>query len=134
MAVASPKHPLVGQSQIPLVRLAEEVFLLREVGSGTRVAVEEVFEVSGVPLKVGMVLGHVEAIKQAVAAGLGVSVLSELAVQREVQYGTLAILDVEQFPIQRRWFIAYLAERTLSANATDFIMFLRHYGQHRGKL
>lgn len=133
VAVASPRHPLAGQCRIPLVRLAEEVFLLREVGSGTRVAVEEVFESRGVPLKVGMVLGHVEAIKQAVVAGLGVSVISELAVQREVQHGTLAILDVEQFPIQRRWFIAYLAERTLSANATDFITFLRNYGQRRGK-
>ncbi|HEY6409597.1 MAG TPA: LysR family transcriptional regulator, partial [Ktedonobacteraceae bacterium] len=121
VAVAYPGHVLVGHSQVPLARLAEEVFLLREVGSGTRAAVEELFEVAGAPLKVGMVLGHVEAIKQAVAAGLGVSVLSELAVKREVQYGTLAILDVEQFPIQRRWFIAHLTERPLNTSAAEFI-------------
>ena len=132
VAIASPAHILVGHSQVPLARLAEEVFLLREVGSGTRVAVEEVFEVAGVPLKVGMVLGHVEAIKQAVAAGLGVSVLSALAVQREVQYRTLAILDVEQFPIQRRWYIARLAERPLSASAEVFIEFLHEYRQRSG--
>src|SRR6266705_3378439 len=125
VAVASPEHVLVGQNRVTLARLAEEVFLLREEGSGTRAAVEEVFEVAGIPLKVGMVLGHVEAIKRAVAAGLGVSVLSVLAVQREVQYGTLTILNVEQFPMQRRWYIARLAGRPLTASADVFIKFLR---------
>ncbi len=132
VAVASPEHVLVGQNRVTLARLAEEVFLLREEGSGTRAAVEEVFEVAGIPLKVGMVLGHVEAIKRAVAANLGVSVLSELAVKREVQYRTLAILDVEYFPIQRRWYIARLAERPLSASADVFIEFLREYRQQSG--
>jgi len=132
VAVAFPEHVLVGQNRVTLARLAEEVFLLREEGSGTRAAVEEVFEVAGIPLKVGMVLGHVEAIKRAVAANLGVSVLSELAVKREVQYRTLAILDVEYFPIQRRWYIARLAERPLSASADVFIEFLREYRQQSG--
>ncbi len=129
VAISSPEHVLAGQSRVELTRLAEEVFLLREVGSGTRAAVEELFEVAGIPLKVGMVLGHVEAIKRAVAAGLGVSVLSDLAVRREVQYGTLAILDVEQFPIQRRWYIARLAERALIPSAEVFITFLHEYRQ-----
>ncbi len=115
VAVASPEHVLVGQNRVTLARLAEEVF-----------------EVAGIPLKVGMVLGHVEAIKRAVAANLGVSVLSELAVKREVQYRTLAILDVEYFPIQRRWYIARLAERPLSASADVFIEFLREYRQQSG--
>jgi DNA-binding transcriptional LysR family regulator len=127
VAVASPEHVLVGQSQVTLARLAEEVFLQREEGSGTRAAVEEVFEIAGMPLKVGMVLGNIEAIKRSVAANLGVSVLSTLAVKREVQYRTLAILDVEEFPIQRRWYIARLAERPLTASADAFIKFLREY-------
>ena len=130
VVVASPEHILAGQSRITLARLSKEVFLQREEGSGTRAAVEEVFEIAGIPLKVGMVLGHVEAIKQAVAAGLGVSVLSALAVKREVQYGTLTILNVEMFPIQRRWYIARLAERPLSANVNAFIKFLHEYRYH----
>ena len=77
-----------------------------------------------------MVLGHVEAIKQTVAAGLGVSVLSEMAVKREVHYRRLAILQVEHFPIQRRWYIARLTERPLTANAAAFIEFLREYRLH----
>ncbi len=132
VAVASPEHVLVGQNRVTLARLAEEVFLLREEGSGTRAAVEEVFEVAGIPLKVGMVLGHIEAIKRAVAARLGVSVLSALAVKREVQYRTLAILDVEQFPIQRRWYIARLAGRPLVASPDVFIKFLHEYNQQSG--
>jgi DNA-binding transcriptional LysR family regulator len=129
--VASPEHVLAQQKRVTLARLAEETFLLREVGSGTRAAVEEIFEIVGIPLKVGMVLGHVEAIKRAVAAGLGVSVLSALAVQREVQYRMLVILDVEQFPIQRRWYIARLAEHSLTASAEVFIEFLHEYAERR---
>jgi DNA-binding transcriptional LysR family regulator len=129
VVVASPEHILAGQSRITLVRLSEEVFLQREEGSGTRAAVEEVFEIAGLPLKVSMVLGHIEAIKHAVAAGLGVSVLSALAVKREVKYGTLAILNVEMFPIQRRWYIARLAERPLTGNVNAFITFLYEYRQ-----
>ena len=132
VAIASPEHALVMQTQVPLARLADEVFLLREVGSGTRAAVEELFEVAGMPLKIGMVLGHVEAIKQAVAAGLGVSVLSEAAVKREVRYHRLAILQVEHFPIQRRWYIARVAQRPLIPSAAEFIEFLREYKLQNG--
>lgn len=127
VVVASPLHPLAQQQQISLPRLAEETFLLREVGSGTRAAVEELFEVAGLPLKIGMVLGHIEAIKQTIAAGLGVSVLSEVAVRREVQQGMLTILSVEQFPLQRRWYIARLTTRPLAPSASDFITFLHTY-------
>ncbi len=129
VVVASPEHVLARQSYVTLVRLSEETFLQREEGSGTRAAVEELFEIAGMPLKVGMVLGSVEAIKQAVAAGLGVSVLSELAVKRERQYGTLSILNVEKFPIQRRWYIARLTQRPLTANVDAFIKFLHKYQQ-----
>jgi len=132
VAVASPDHVLATQPQVLLARLADEVFLLREVGSGTRAAVEELFEVAGLPLKIGMVLGHVEAIKRAVAAGLGVSVLSEVAVRREVRYRTLVVLQVEHFPIQRRWYIARLVDRPLSASAAEFIEFLREYRLRNG--
>ena len=132
VAIASPEHALVTQTQVPLASLADEVFLLREVGSGTRAAVEELFEVAGMPLRIGMVLGHIEAIKQAVAAGLGVSVLSEAAVKREVCYHRLAILQVEHFPIQRRWYIARVAQRPLIPSAAEFIEFLREYKLQNG--
>lgn len=128
--IAAPTHTLARQQHISLERLAQEPFLLRESGSGTRAAVEEMFEIAGLPLKVSMVLGHVEAIKQAVAAGLGISILSQVAVNREVQYGTLVVLDAMHFPIQRRWYIARLAHWPLTTNAEAFIAFLHAYEQH----
>ncbi|MGZ3609994.1 MAG: LysR family transcriptional regulator [Ktedonobacteraceae bacterium] len=127
VVIASPEHILAGQMNITLARLSEETFLQREEGSGTRAALEEIFEIAGMPLKVGMVLGDVEAIKRAVAAGLGISVISELAVKREIHYGTLSILNVEMFPIQRRWYIARLAQRPLTVNVDAFIKFLHEY-------
>ncbi len=127
VAITSPAHILATQARVSLARLADEVFLLREMGSGTRAAVEDLFEVAGIPLKIGMVLGHLGAIKQAVAAGLGVSVLSEVAVKREILTRRLIILPVEHFPIQRHWFIARLAERPLNAQTAAFIEFLREY-------
>jgi len=131
VVVADPEHELCGKARIPLARLSDEVFLLREVGSGTRAAVEDLFEVAGLPLKVGMTLGHIEAIKQAVAAGLGVSVFSEVAIQREIRSGRLVVLDVEQFPIQRRWYIARLAQRPLLSSVATFLAFLRDYKTKR---
>jgi len=133
MVVAAPGHPLSKHTSIPLARLSDETFLLREIGSGTRAAVEDLFEVSGLPMKVGMTLGHIEAIKQAVAAGLGVSVFSEVAIRREVQSGRLVVLDVEQFPIQRRWYIARLAQRPLLSSAATFLAFLHDYKRGQDK-
>jgi DNA-binding transcriptional LysR family regulator len=130
VAIASPSHPLVQEQAISLARLAEEPFLLREEGSGTRAALEELFAEAGLPLHVSMVLGHVEAIKQAVTAGLGVSVLSALAIRREVRAGRLAVLAVEHFPIQRRWYITRLAGRDLSSSAQAFLAFLREHYQN----
>lgn len=123
VVVAAPQHPLAQRDRITLDEIAREKFLLREEGSGVRAAVEELFEVSGIPLQIGMVLGHIESIKQATQANLGVSVLSSLAVQREVEQGDLIVLPVEGFPIERHWFIAYLAGSPLSLSAQAFLDF-----------
>lgn len=129
VVVAAPQHPLAQRERITLEEIAREKFLLREEGSGARAAVEELFEVSGLPLQIGMTLGHIESIKQATQANLGVSVLSALAVQREVDQGGLVVLPVEGFPIARHWFIAYLAGRPLSVSAQAFLDFAQSAGE-----
>lgn len=126
VAVASPGHPLASRaSPIGLSELASERFFLREEGSGTRAAIEEVFGIAGVPLRIGMVLGHLDSIKQAIIANLGVSILSEAAIQQELREGSLVILPVEGLPIQRQWYITYLATVPLHPGAQAFIEFLR---------
>src|SRR6266567_4218154 len=70
--VASPVHRLAGRRSVPLEELAKEHFLLREIGSGTRAALETVLQEAGIPLQVSMQVGNNSAIKQGVAAGLGI--------------------------------------------------------------
>ena len=124
VVVAPPLHPLVPARRIPLARLAQEKFLVREPGSGTRKAAERVLEERGVTIRPYMELGSSEAIKQGVMAGLGVSVLSRRNIERELAGGTIAILDVEGFPITRRWYAVHLRGKELSLAARSFLEFI----------
>jgi DNA-binding transcriptional LysR family regulator len=124
VVLAASNHPLAKEKNISLQRLTEEQFLMREQGSGIRLATEQFFAERGLKLKVRMELGSNEAIKQAVVGGLGIAVLSAhtLALDRDSQ--ELAILDVQGFPIQRHWYLAYPKEKQLSVVALAFLEFL----------
>lgn len=128
VVLAPPDHPLVGETDIPLERLAEEPVLLREPGSGTRLALERHFAEAGLAPRVAMELGSNEAIKQAVLAGLGVSVLSRHSLTLELASGRLTLLDVAGFPLQRQWYAVHLENRRLSVPARTFLEFLRQEG------
>ena len=125
--LAAPDHPLAKARHIPLARLAEEPWLLREPGSGTRKAVERLFAENGFTLKPRMELGNNESIKQAVLTGLGISVLSRhtLALHDPAQF---AVLDVQGFPIIRQWYAVYPAGRQRSVVARTFLDFLLSHG------
>lgn len=93
---------------------------MREPGSGTRIATERLFAQHRVKMKVRMELGSNEAIKQAVAGGLGVSVLSRHTLPSGESTGPLAVLDVEHFPILRHWYVAHPRGKQLSVVARTF--------------
>jgi len=122
--VAPPDHPLVGETGIDPKRLGDETFLLREPGSGTRLAMEQFFTELGLSLKGGMELGSNETVKQAVMAGLGLSVLSWHALPLERATGSLAVLDVQGFPLKRHWYAVHLKEKRLSVVGANFLGFL----------
>jgi DNA-binding transcriptional LysR family regulator len=124
VVLAARDHPLAGLKNIPPQRLTEEPFLMREPGSGTRLATEKFFRERGVKLKVRMELGSNEAIKQAVAGGLGIAVLSAHTLALERSADELVILDVEGFPIRRHWYLAYAKDKQLSVVAQAFLEFL----------
>ncbi len=124
VVVAPPDHPLVGQRNIPLARIAEERFLSREPGSGTRAARTRLFAEHGLTTNTYMELGSSEAIKQAVMAGLGISVLSRHNLRLELESGLLAVLDVEHFPLVRQWYAVHLKGKKLSSTARMFLDFL----------
>ncbi|MCU0868056.1 MAG: LysR substrate-binding domain-containing protein [Burkholderiales bacterium] len=125
VVIAPAGHPLAGEKRIPLARIAEEKLLLRERGSGTRMAAERHFRDHGFVLKPRMELATNEAIKHAVAGGLGISVLSQLALTLEPMQGQLAILDVEGFPLKRHWYVVHPGKRDLSVVAQTFFDYLR---------
>jgi LysR family transcriptional regulator, low CO2-responsive transcriptional regulator len=124
VVIARHDHPLAGQSRIPLARLAEEPFLMREAGSGTRKALERLFAEHGQSVNVRMELGSNEAIKQAIVGRLGVSVLSRHTLALDAALGQLTILDVEHFPIRRHWYAVYPAGKQLSVVARTFLEYL----------
>ena len=121
--VARCDHPLADERNIPIERLAEELFLLREPGSGTRDATLKVLHKAGMKPRVRMQLGSNEAIKHSIVGGLGISALSLHSLALESRNGRLAILDVEHFPIARRWYLAYPRNRELSRVAKAFLEF-----------
>lgn len=125
--VAPPTHRLAGCVRVPFAELAREHFLLRELGSGTRAALEGAFQEAGLPLQVSMQVGNNSAIKQGVAAGLGIALISRVALDMEIETNRLVILDVEGFPIMRQWRLVHLKDKNLSATARAFKSFaLQH--------
>lgn len=122
-AIAWEGHPLASERAIPLARFAEERFIMREPGSETRRVADRLFSSNGLTPEIRMVSPRTEAIKRAVAAGMGVTVLSELTL---VGGGHgLVTLDVEQFPVQHQWFLVYRRDRPLPPVAAGFLDYLR---------
>ena len=129
VVVASPRHPLTQCSSITLEQLSKERFLVRETGSGTRLAVERLFAEQGLAVQPYMELGSSEAIKQAVMAGLGISVLSRHNLRLELAGNHIAILDVKGFPLFYRWYAVYLKGKKLSLTSQAFLDFLLRQGK-----
>ncbi|HEY9835347.1 MAG TPA: LysR substrate-binding domain-containing protein, partial [Vampirovibrionales bacterium] len=117
------------QKNIPIERLNGEPFIMREPGSGTRQAVQKMFEDRGVAVKVRLDLGSNEAIKQAIAGGLGISVLSRHVLTLDGWQNQLTILDVEGFPIPRQWYAIYPSGKQLSVVARTFFDYLLNEGK-----
>jgi DNA-binding transcriptional LysR family regulator len=114
-------HPLAKEKNIPIERLSNEPFIMREPGSGTRRAVQSLLEEHEVKVKVKLELGSNEAIKQAIAGGLGISVLSRHTLLTDTEF---SILDVQHFPIKRTWYIVYPPGKQLSIVAHTYYEYL----------
>ncbi len=129
VVIAPPGHPLERVKKIPIARLGEEVFLMREEGSGTRLAMERFFAEQEVPLNAGMQMTRNEAIKQAVRAGMGLGLVSTHTIELEVETRRLVVLDVEGFPLLRHWYMVYRKGKRLSPAAMAFHDFVLNEAQ-----
>ncbi|WP_291525474.1 LysR family transcriptional regulator [Acidithiobacillus sp.] len=128
VVLAPADHPLTRERDIDPARLADEPFIAREPGSGTRLAAERFFEKQGVRLKVRMTLGSNEAVKQTVAGGLGLAVLSQHTLALDAASGAFAVLDVRGFPLLRQWYAVYPMGKQLSAVTEAFLEYIATEG------
>jgi DNA-binding transcriptional LysR family regulator len=122
--VVPPHHPWARRRDVLPTLLVEQPLLVREEGSATRRVTERSLASAGVKYTVRMELGHTEAIKQAVIAGLGVAFVSVYAISGEVTTGRLAALRLRGLPIRRHFHVIHNEGRALGASARAFLQHL----------
>ncbi len=122
--ISSPEHPLSRRRGAPLSMLDGQEFVVREMGSGTRQAMERLFAANAIEPRIVMEMPSNETIKQAVMAGMGLSFLSLRAIRHELAAGHLVLLDVAGLPLVRHWHITHLTSKRLSPPAREFKSFL----------
>lgn len=122
--VAARTHPLAARKRIPVSRIVKEPFIVRERGSDTWNSMEEGFGERIADLNVSMEIKSTETIKQAVAAGMGISFLSAHTVSRELKSRSLVVLDVQGFPLMLNWYVVHRRTKRLPPVAQAFKSFL----------
>lgn len=123
--VAPLDHPLAGAGPLPVTALAEQDFVWREPGSGTRQSTEAFLAGQGLRPRPGLELGSNEAVRQAVASGLGIAALSVHALGEDATARRIAILPVAGTPIASRWHVVHGRSKRLMPLAAAFLSHLR---------
>jgi DNA-binding transcriptional LysR family regulator len=118
--IAPTSDPLAKRHDVPLHELANQRFILREKGSGTRMAGDQVFRKMRFRPDVRLELGSNEAVKESVAGGLGVGLVSRHALHGLQKEHGVSIIDVQGFPLASAWHIVHPAGKKLSPLALAF--------------
>ena len=124
VVVAAGTHSLASKKHIRVARLVREPFVVREKGSDTWTSMEQAFGDHLAELDIAMEIRSTETVKQAVIAGMGISFLSAHTLSRELQSGTLAVLDVQGFPLMLNWYVVHRKNKRLTPVAQAFKNFL----------
>lgn len=126
--ITPPGHPLAERTSIRLEDLAGAPFLMQQQGSGVRAVLEEALRARGMRMRdldVVMELGLQQSVKAAVLDGLGVTIISRLAVEREIEAGDLAAVEIEGDDLARDFHAVRHAGRTASRVSATFLEFAR---------
>ncbi|MDF2963150.1 MAG: LysR family transcriptional regulator [Paenibacillus sp.] len=121
-------HPLALQTNVTMDEVLQYPFVLREQGSGTRRVMEEELAREGfdpAAMKIVMELGSTGAVKSAVEAGLGISILSQSSLKHEAALGVLSLKKIEGIRFSRSFYAIYLNSTILPISAVTFVTFLR---------
>jgi DNA-binding transcriptional LysR family regulator len=126
--IARPEHPLAGRRGLTPADLADEPFLMREPGSGTRSLTEMYLSQAGVKPRIAMEISSNETIKQAVMAGLGIALISAHTIGAEMEMERLAILEVAGLPAWRQWRLVRHADKRLTPAGASLWQFFEANG------
>lgn len=119
-----PNHPLVEKSRIRLKDLKNESFIFREPGSGTRMVMEKLLKQAKIDPNIAMELGTNEAVKQAIMAGIGISLISKLSMYSEMETGKIEELDIVDFPVETHWHTLHRKDKVMTRVLKNFLDFL----------
>lgn len=122
--VSAPSHPMSRRHRLALADLENEIFLIRESGSGTRGAMERLLAERKVAPQRYLEMGSNETVKQAVMADLGIALISLQTARHEIAGGRVTILQVEGLPLLRHWHVVHLRQKNLSPLTDEFRRFL----------
>lgn len=125
--IVAPGHPLLSEKALDADALSDVPLLMREPGSGSRDIVEAALRRKGLTVAPVMSLGSTEALKNAVAARLGVAMVSRLAVSLELQMGRLYELPIADFTVRRALHLVRLRGKQPSTACRAFIELLREH-------
>ncbi|MCU4677028.1 LysR family transcriptional regulator [Catenovulum sp. 2E275] len=127
--VAPAEHALFAYKKVTATDFLNSQLLVREPGSGSRLALEKHCQQHRLKVAPAMELGSNEAIKHAVIAGLGVAVLPKLSVLLELELGKLKIVNVDTFPLNHNWSVVYPQTKYLTPAMQAFLFFVEHNAQ-----
>lgn len=130
LVIVPTHHPWAKRKDVSVAELIDEPFILREAGSGTRQTIEKFFARHGITpqnMKVSMVLGSTQAIKEAVENGLGVSIISRWSARKELRFGTLHTLNFKEEKMVRNFSLLTHRNSVSSHAVEEFLSYLKSY-------
>jgi DNA-binding transcriptional LysR family regulator len=127
--VTDPNHPFAAKGSIAAIELNHVEFLVREEGSGTRELFTSVMASHGISWQTGGVYNSTEAIKDAVATGLAITVISKMSVQNEINRKELAIVAIDDLNFCRQFSLAYHKNKFITPALAKFVQHTLHFAQ-----
>lgn len=128
--IVPPFHPWAKKKVVSILEVTKEPFILREEGSGTRQMIEKYLSSHGIntgDMRIALVLGSTESIKEAVESGMGISIVSKWAARKEVKYGSLKLITPKEEKILRNFSLIRQKSAVLSHAVDEFLAYLRAY-------
>lgn len=130
VVIVSPQHPWAKKKEISIFEVTKEPFIIREEGSGTRQIIEKYLGKHGLginDLKVVMMLGSTEGIKEAVESGIGISIISRWAARKENRYGALKLLSIKEERLYRDFSLISPKNAIMSHAVSEFLDYVKRY-------